>query len=130
MMLHAQGWLGLEAVHQVQVIWAFGRLIGNSDMHRGNLSFVPTVPMQLAPVYDMLPMMFAPLQGGEIPAVTFAPELPMPSQRQAWTQASVAAQAFWEAAAKDQRISKRFRTLCAENLATVQRLIALHAPLT
>ena len=128
-MMHDQGWLGMEAVHLVQVVWAFGRLIGNSDMHRGNLSFVPTLPMQVAPVYDMLPMMYAPLQGGEIPVVTFAPELPMPSQRHAWTQASVAAQAFWEAAAHDQRISKQFRTVCAENLATVRRLIALQGPL-
>ena len=130
MMMHAQGWLSLDVVHQVQVIWAFGRLIGNSDMHRGNLSFVPTLPMQVAPVYDMLPMMFAPLQGGEIPAVSFAPELPMPSRIQAWSQASVAAQAFWKAAANDQRISKRFRTQCAENLATVNRLMALHGTAT
>ena len=130
MMMHAQGWLEMEAVQQVQVIWAFGRLIGNSDMHRGNLSFVPTLPMQVAPVYDMLPMMYAPLQGGEIAATTFAPELPIPSHRQAWIQASVAAQAFWEAAAHDQRISKRFRTVCAENLVMVRRLIALQGPLT
>jgi len=121
-MMHKQGWLNPEAVHQIQVIWAFGRLIGNSDMHRGNLSFVPTLPVQAAPVYDMLPMMFAPLQGGEIAAVKFAPELPMPAHRQAWAQACIAAQAFWQAASDDARISKPFRVLCAENLAALNRL--------
>jgi hypothetical protein len=128
-MLQTKGWIASEAVHQARVIWAFGRLIGNSDMHRGNLSFVPTTPMQVAQVYDMLPMMFAPLQGGEIPVVTFAPELPMPAQAQAWIQASGAAQAFWQAASIVARISSRFRGVCTENCETVRRLIALNGPL-
>src|SRR5262249_23735693 len=40
----------------------FGRLIGNTDMHFGNLSFFfsPGRGLSLAPVYDMLPMMYAP----------------------------------------------------------------------
>jgi len=124
-MMHKQGWLSAEAIHNIHVIWVFGRLIGNSDMHRGNLSFVPTVPVQVAPVYDMLPMMFAPLRGGEIPSVNFAPELPMPTYQQAWAQASVAAQAFWLAASVDPRISQPFRSLCADNLETLSRLMDL-----
>ena len=128
--MHAQGWLTSESVHQVAVIWWFGRLIGNSDMHRGNLSFVPTPKMEVAPVYDMLPMMFAPLQGGEIPSVTFSPDLPMPAQSQAWRMASAAAQAFWQSACQDSRISQSFRALCSANLATVTRLIALQTPST
>ena len=123
MMLQAQGWIEAQAVHQIQVVWAFGRLIGNSDMHRGNLSFVPTVPMQVSPVYDMLPMAFAPLQSGEIPGVTFTPEVPTPAQRPAWNQARHAAQAFWQTAAEDMRISQNFRALCTENLKTLNRLI-------
>lgn len=86
--------------------------------------------MQSAPVYDMLPMLFAPLHGGGVPAVTFSPELPIPSQALAWVQASGAAQVFWQAAAKDAPISNRFRAMCAENYETVRRLIALHGPLT
>jgi hypothetical protein len=41
---------------------AFGRLIGNSDMHQGNLGFhlADQGPLPLAPVYDMLPMSLAP----------------------------------------------------------------------
>ncbi len=127
-MMQAQGWLTPDSVFQVQVIWWFGRLIGNSDMHRGNLSFVPTPMMQVAPVYDMLPMMFAPLQGGEIPNIAFAPELPMPAQALAWKQASMAAQAFWQAAARDSRISQVFRNRCAQNLETLNRLMAIQDP--
>jgi hypothetical protein len=127
-MMQAQGWLIPEAVLQVQVIWWYGRLIGNSDMHRGNLSFVPIPMMQVAPVYDMLPMMFAPLQGGEIPNVVFVPELPMPAQALAWKQASMAARAFWQSAAQDTRISQAFRDRCAQNLETLNRLKAIQDP--
>lgn len=49
-------------------LWAFGTLIGNTDMHHGNLSFISGHgrPYQLAPAYDILPMGFAPKSGGEI----------------------------------------------------------------
>lgn len=55
-----------EAVRVTQSLFAFGRLIGNSDMHAGNLSFVSGHgrPYALAPAYDMLPMAFAPRSGG------------------------------------------------------------------
>ncbi len=49
-------------------LWAFGTLIGNTDMHHGNLSFISGHgrPYHLAPAYDMLPMGFAPKSGGGI----------------------------------------------------------------
>lgn len=55
-----------QAVSVTQALFAFGRLIGNSDMHAGNLSFVSDSgrPYALAPAYDMLPMAFAPRSGG------------------------------------------------------------------
>lgn len=48
--------------------WAFGMLIGNTDMHHGNLSFIRRHgrPYELSPAYDILPMGFAPKSGGEI----------------------------------------------------------------
>lgn len=56
------------AVHGTQTLFAFGRLIGNADMHTGNLSCLTDAgrPYQLAPAYDMLPMAFAPRSGGDI----------------------------------------------------------------
>ena len=48
------------------LLYAFGSLIGNTDMHAGNLSFVSDQgrPYALSPAYDMLPMAFSPTAGG------------------------------------------------------------------
>ena len=58
-----------EAVDSACLLWAFGTLIGNTDMHSGNLSFMSDHgrPYQLAPAYDMTPMAFAPTAGGDLP---------------------------------------------------------------
>lgn len=55
-----------EAVADSALLWAFGVLIGNTDMHTGNLSFLSSHgrPYRLAPAYDMLPMGFQPRSGG------------------------------------------------------------------
>ena len=110
----------------VQRLWWFGRLIANSDIHAGNLSFEPDGQggLRLAPAYDMLPMRHAPLPGGEVP--TRAPEfnLPLPAQRTAWLEASVAALAFWREAAGDTRISDGFRETCSSHAAELERLQA------
>ncbi|MBK7052833.1 MAG: hypothetical protein KBE07_15410 [Rhodoferax sp.] len=94
-------------------------MIANTDMHKGNLSSVPTMPLQVVPVYDMLPMLYAPMAGGEILLVRYAPALPSPQDRALWLQASVAACRFWQTAAADQSISPEFQTLCRQNLAAL-----------
>lgn len=60
-----------EAQDAVTLQYAFGTLIGNTDMHAGNLSFVSDHdrPYDLSPAYDMLPMAFAPTSGGAIHSV-------------------------------------------------------------
>ena len=57
-----------EAADATELLWAFGVLIGNTDMHAGNLSFVSDTgrPYHLAPAYDMTPMAFAPNSGGKL----------------------------------------------------------------
>ncbi|WP_409308782.1 type II toxin-antitoxin system HipA family toxin YjjJ [Pectobacterium sp. B1J-3] len=57
-----------EAAIGTARLWAFGMLIGNTDMHHGNLSFISSHghPYHLAPAYDILPMGFAPKSGGGI----------------------------------------------------------------
>jgi hypothetical protein len=57
-----------EAADATELLWAFGVLIGNTDMHAGNLSFVSDTgrPYHLAPAYDMTPMAFAPSSGGKL----------------------------------------------------------------
>lgn len=69
----------------------------------------------LAPVYDMLPMMYAPVRGVELPERQFAPRLPLPWESALWMQARHAAIAFWQAAGADRRISPAFRAICKDN---------------
>lgn len=108
---------------RVQHLWWFGRLIGNTDMHTGNLSFRPEQGrLALAPLYDMLPMRYAPLAGGEVPERELSPVLPLPGQRPVWLGACAAAIAFWRAAAVDRRIGKDFRAMCAGNADELMRL--------
>lgn len=66
--LVAEGVVHSDATASTALLWAFGKLIGNTDMHHGNLSFVSSHgrPYHLAPAYDILPMGFAPRSGGAI----------------------------------------------------------------
>ena len=108
---------------RVQRLWWFGRLIANTDMHTGNLSFsAATGQFVLAPMYDMLPMGYAPLAGGEVPRRSFDPVLPLPPQRAVWLHACAAATAFWLAVAQDVRIGDGFRATAAANAIALARL--------
>ena len=55
-----------EAHARAALLFAFGTLIGNTDMHAGNLSFVSDSGRlyDLSPAYDMLPMAFSPSSSG------------------------------------------------------------------
>lgn len=124
--LARMGWITEEDLRRIALVGHFGQLIGNTDMHDGNLSFQP-VPrahgagLQLAPIYDMLPMAYAPVRGVELPPRTYAPKLPLPSEKNVWGQAARAAIAFWESAAADERISAGFRKVCAQNARTLRK---------
>ncbi|RZL64505.1 MAG: type II toxin-antitoxin system HipA family toxinoxin YjjJ [Variovorax sp.] len=108
---------------RVQRLWWFGRLIANTDMHTGNLSFrAEGGRFALAPMYDMLPMRYAPLGGGEVAERSFEPTLPLPPQRAVWREACAAAIAFWRAASGDARIGDGFRAVAARNADALARL--------
>lgn len=72
----------------------------------------------------MLPMLYAPLPGGEVPQREFTPVLPLPSQRDGWREAGAAAIEFWERAGNDVRISTPFRELCGVNAQRLRRVAA------
>ena len=118
--LAAQGWLSEEDRLAVHRLWWFGRLIANSDMHGGNLSFRPVAggarkgpgALSLAPLYDMLPMLHAPLRGGEVPTRAFEPPLPLPPEHEIWSASCAAALSFWRCAAADARVSAGFQAVC------------------
>ncbi|MGH8136797.1 MAG: type II toxin-antitoxin system HipA family toxin YjjJ [Steroidobacteraceae bacterium] len=119
-----------DTAQAITRLWHFGQLIGNTDMHDGNLSFRPRIsaeaaPLVLAPAYDMLPMLYAPQRGVELPPANFVPRLPMPAEREAWQDAAGAAEEFWSRAADDARISTQFRAICADNLHTVRKTVGL-----
>ena len=111
-----------ETISMIRRIGWFGKHIGNTDMHEGNLAFRPD--MTLAPVYDMLPMSYAPHRGGELPAKVYAPELPLPEEMPSWCQAAHAGVVYWQTCAGDERISSEFRVICEAN---ASRLIRLQA---
>lgn len=66
--------------YDIAVYWGFGRLINNTDMHLGNISFsIDGSGFSLAPVYDMCAMGFAPKSTGEAPPLSFnMPEIDEP----------------------------------------------------
>ena len=126
--LRERGLIDAETRDAVARLWHFGQLIANTDMHDGNLSFLPGAPgLRPAPVYDMLPMLYAPQRGVELPERNFAPRLPLPAERESWQQAAQAAMDFWSRASNDNRISDGFRPTCARNAQAVRDAASLSA---
>lgn len=91
---------------------AFGALIANTDRHYGNISFIldENGSWRLAPAYDMLPMMYAPV-AGELVERHFDPATlsPTADTLAAWPRARGAAQHYWDTVAADKRVSRPFR---------------------
>ena len=126
--LVSKGWLSADDVSRILRTWLFGQLIGNTDMHDGNLSFIPVpaadgVVFTVAPIYDMLPMTYAPVRGVELPPRNYVPRLALPTEEAAWRDAAAAALVFWAMAADDERISADFRRTCSDNEALLRRLV-------
>ena len=103
---------------------AYGALIANTDRHHGNISLLlHEGQWQLAPVYDMLPMLYAPVASEIVPR-DFAAQPPRPSVHTlaVWPRARELALAFWHHAAGDQRLSPAFRQTAQANAQTVATL--------
>jgi hypothetical protein len=106
-------------------ICCFGELIGNTDMHRANVSFwfTDALPFRLAPFYDLLPMLYAPGAQGDLSERTFAPRPPVASVAEVWSDAAAVALGFWGRASTDGRISAPFREIARTNHAIVTRML-------
>ena len=118
--LRDKGFIDDTEAGNIERLWHFGQLIANSDMHEGNLSFLPG--LRVAPAYDMLPMLYAPIRGVELPQRSFEPALALPAERECWQVAAMAAESFWNQASRDSRISQPFRDTCANNARHVATL--------
>ena len=107
-----------EAAQGAAQLHAFGTLIGNTDMHNGNLSFTTDEgrPYALAPAYDMLPMGFAPRSGGALPHALPAPSLHPSVPHAAWARALAWASDYLARLHNEPAFSADFRP-CIEALA-------------
>lgn len=89
-----------RTAERMGVIDWFGRFIGNTDMHQGNIGFhlVDDGPLSLCPVYDMLPMYLAPHSSGAQRALApiTLPAPPLPGQVQQFALAAKLAAQFWD----------------------------------
>jgi hypothetical protein len=111
-----------ETPAQARALQQFGRLIGNNDMHFGNLSLwleqgdIAAGRGRLAPVYDMLPMRWRPdPMSGALDLLPFTPE-----EADLRSPACAIAQAFWQAVVDDESITPPFRALAGEMLRRVR----------
>ena len=121
---HRRGLIDSESFATIQRLHAFGELIGNSDMHFGNLAFFldDTLPFRVTPAYDMLPMLWAPGSQGELIERQFTPAPPMPAMTEPWREAAGWAENFWYRVERDPRLSPEFGQTAHEGGAVVRQL--------
>ncbi|MGQ5525382.1 type II toxin-antitoxin system HipA family toxin YjjJ [Chitinimonas sp. PSY-7] len=111
-----QGQITEQAHQDTCRLYAFGRLIGNGDMHNGNLAFLHegSLPLSLAPAYDMLPMSFSPDRSG---AMRYnLPPFQLPTQPTAgiWREMLPLAHEYWLQLAKHPLTSPEFSRIARE----------------
>lgn len=109
--LRALGLMGGDA--DIGTIESFGKLIANTDMHFGNFSLYwrdgdKGLQFSPAPVYDMLPMMYAP-EKGEIVSRTFT----LPDIDDA--RAKQMAGEFWLKVSKNALVTPQFASIAELN---------------
>jgi hypothetical protein len=119
-----------EDARRIRWLDTFGQLTGNTDRHFGNLSFFVDGPkrFRLAPAYDMLPMLFAPVGTNVIERV-FEPQPPTAENLDVWPEAARHAVAYWDRLAKEPTLSGELHERCAQCRGAVAALIE-RVPLT
>jgi hypothetical protein len=123
--LHRDRRIDAQTVEMIRLVYTFGGLIANTDRHFGNLAMFDRYDGQfrLAPVYDMLPMLFAP-QNDEIIARLFEPADPTAETMTVYRHARALAAQYWGLLATDTRVSADFRRIaeiCGNTLAALPR---------
>ena len=123
----ASGWAGItqalvrsghiepEAAQGAALLQAIGTLIGNTDMHTGNLSFIAEQgrPYSLAPAYDMLPMGFAPGSSGTIPSNLPAATIYADIAPETWRRAEQVARTYLDRLRHEPAFSPSFQPCLA-----------------
>ncbi len=126
--LQGQGRLSAEDARQVRWLDVFGSLIGNTDRHGGNLSFFTAHDgrLALAPVYDMLPMAFAP-RATQVVDRPWSPPPPTAETLDVWRSAADAALGYWARVLEAPHLSAGFRSR-AESCATSLEELSARVP--
>jgi serine/threonine protein kinase HipA of HipAB toxin-antitoxin module len=114
-----------QTLETVRLVYTFGGLIANTDRHFGNLAMFDRYDgeFRLAPVYDMLPMLFAP-QNEQITPRVFEPADPTAETMDAYRHARALGEQYWGLLSTDSRVSAAFRKIaktCGDTLATLPR---------
>lgn len=124
--MQARGLLRPEDARTLRLLDAYGRLIGNTDRHYGNISLVLVQDdWHLSPTYDMLPMLYMPIAGEVVPQDLAADQMvPTAHTLDVWPQALALALAFWEGAMQEERISSGFKQLAQQNALALARVLA------
>jgi HipA-like C-terminal domain len=123
------GHLPHQDAQTVHVLLYFGRLIGNTDMHFGNLSLavndmtrLANPKFSLAPCYDMLTMAYKPSEFKDELGYT-ALEVPRqpPGADASWQQALAMAMAkeFWETLGETEAVSTGLRNAAQNQYKTL-----------
>jgi len=110
-----------EAHARAALLFAFGTLIGNTDMHAGNLSFVSDSgqPYALSPAYDMLPMAFSPTSGGVLRDSVSAANLHSAVDGATWRRALELARGYVVRLHAEKQLSPSFKP-CVQALEEMQ----------
>jgi hypothetical protein len=104
------GHVRTEAAEAAELLWAYGTLIGNTDMHNGNLSFIAEHgrPYDIAPAYDMSPMAFSPRSGGGLPDTLAEARIHADVSNTTWRRAEELARKFLVRVRARREFSGRF----------------------
>ena len=110
-----------EAHARSALLFAFGTLIGNTDMHAGNLSFISDSgqPYALSPAYDMLPMAFSPTSGGILRDSVMAANLHSAVDGATWRRALELARGYVARLHVEKQLSPSFKP-CLQALDEMQ----------
>jgi hypothetical protein len=121
--LHQERRIDTQTLDEIRLISSFADLIANTDKHFGNLAFYDSYDgrFRLTPVYDMLPMLFAPAHDQLVTRI-YTPANPTSDTLKVWGRARALAEGYWRSLANEPRISTSFRTLSAACLQALESL--------
>jgi len=122
--LRSNAMIDRDCEEQIRLVELFGRCIANTDMHFGNLSFywdAPTsrsVRFTLAPLYDMLPMLYAPEKSEVVHRV-----FNLPSGTE-YGKAGELAYSFWNRVSSHENVSNAFKEIAIANAGLLSRALS------